>query len=213
MLARYRTVPVSQVSGRDIAILSEILRDGVNLAVWQRELSEPVTRFTEALLSRQVMLSEYRVLELRELDGLPPLTGLFGRFEMLPGATAFLNDVAGLVSAFAYLLDARRIGLRLRILDKPMCPRFHVDHVSVRLITSYAGAGTEWLQEDQMHRRDLGKPDAEPSDAAAIHRAMAGEVLIAKGERWVGNEGGGLIHRSPQSFHDRRLLLTLDWLA
>ncbi|WP_332820525.1 DUF1826 domain-containing protein, partial [Pseudomonas sp.] len=47
-----------------------------------------------------------------------------------------------------------------------------------------------------------------------IERAAAGHVLLAKGEKWIGNEGGGLIHRSPQPPPgERRLLLTLDWLA
>lgn len=213
MLAGYKHVSLHQVSADDIAVFTEILRDDVNLAVWQREVSEPVTKFTDALVSRQELLSEYLCLELTEPDSLPPLTGLVGRIGNLPGCTAFLDDVAELVSAFAYLLDARRIGLRLRLLDKPMCPRFHVDHVPIRLITSYAGSGTEWLGEGQMQRSDLGTAKAGPSDASAIHRAKEGDVLLAKGERWVGNEGRGLIHRSPQPSDGRRLLLTLDWLG
>lgn len=41
-----------------------------------------------------------------------------------------------------------------------------------------------------------------------------GHVALVKGERWLGNEGRGLIHRSPSlAPGQRRLLLTLDWLA
>ena len=44
--------------------------------------------------------------------------------------------------------------------------------------------------------------------------AKAQDVLLAKGEKWVGNEGHGLIHRSPQPpAGEQRLLLTLDWLG
>jgi hypothetical protein len=51
-------------------------------------------------------------------------------------------------------------------------------------------------------------------EEAQIERAEAGHVLLAKGERWIGNEGGGLIHRSPKPPADeRRLLLSLDWLT
>lgn len=40
-----------------------------------------------------------------------------------------------------------------------------------------------------------------------------GEVALMKGERWQGNEGRGLVHRSPAlSAGQRRLILTLDWL-
>ncbi len=67
-------------------------------------------------------------------------------------------------------LGARRVGLRLRVLDKAMCPRFHVDHVPVRLITTYAGVGSEWLAEGAMDRRQLGSPTAEPMDTQAIRQ-------------------------------------------
>ena len=118
------------------------------------------------------------------------------------------------MSAFACLIEARRVGLRLRVLDKAMCPRFHVDHVPLRLITTYAGAGSEWLREDAMPRHRLGEPAAEPTDVREIGRLHAGEVALFKGEKWQGNEGAGIIHRSPQvEPGERRLILTLDWLA
>jgi hypothetical protein len=47
-----------------------------------------------------------------------------------------------------------------------------------------------------------------------IQRLQAGEVAILKGEKWLGNEGAGLVHRSPMTAPgERRLLLSLDWLA
>ncbi|RXT83002.1 hypothetical protein B1F69_27335, partial [Pseudomonas syringae] len=53
-----------------------------------------------------------------------------------------------------------------------------------------------------------------PTDAAHIQQINSGEVALLKGERWHGNEGFGLIHRSPQLLrNERRLILTLDWLA
>jgi len=65
-----------------------------------------------------------------------------------------------------------------------------------------------------MDRRSLGGASAEPTDVGQIQRLQAGWVALAKGEKWQGNEGAGLIHRSPTpSSGERRLLLTLDWLA
>ena len=93
-----------------------------------------------------------------------------------------------------------------------MCPRFHVDHVPVRLITTYAGIGSQWLREGVMDRRQLSQADAEPSER--IEQIHCGEVALLKGSKWHGNEGHGLIHRSPALKADeRRLILTLDWLA
>jgi hypothetical protein len=95
-----------------------------------------------------------------------------------------------------------------------MCPRFHVDHVPVRLITTYAGVGSQWLMEGVMDRRRLAQPEAEPADASLIQQMRSGDVALLKGEKWQGNEGYGLIHRSPQlAPGERRLILSLDWLA
>ena len=214
MLAPIMRQPLQQVAGGQIEVLGEVLRDEVNLAVWQRRLPPAIGAFATALLARGEPLAESRVLELAHSESPVDLGDLLKGYGELPGHAAFIADVAWLVAAFACLLDAKRIGLRLRVLDKAMCPRFHVDHVPLRLITSYAGVGSQWLREGVMARRRLGDPAAEPVDAALIERAETGHVLLAKGEKWIGNEGGGLIHRSPQPpAGERRLLLTLDWLA
>lgn len=214
MLAPVLRHPLQQIASEQIDVFGEVLRDHVNLALWQRQLAHQVSDFANALLAQGEPLGQSIVLELASSESEPNLSGLVNSYSDLPGQTAFLQDVSWLVGAFACLFDVKRIGLRLRILDKAMCPRFHVDHVPVRLITSYAGIGSEWREEGVMARRRLGDPAAEPNDAALIKRAEAGHVLLAKGEKWIGNEGGGLIHRSPQPpAGERRLLLTLDWLA
>lgn len=206
--------PLQQVSSEQINVLCEVLRDEVNLALWQRRLPTQISGFATALLAQGDSLGRSIVLELPSPQSTPNLSGLVEAYSDLPGQVAFLQDLSWLVSAFACLFDCKRIGLRLRILDKAMCPRFHVDHVPVRLITSYAGVGSEWLREGVMARQRLGDPTAEPFDAALIERSEAGHVLLAKGEKWIGNEGGGLIHRSPQPpVGERRLLMTLDWLG
>ncbi|WAJ37572.1 DUF1826 domain-containing protein [Pseudomonas sp. GOM7] len=203
-----------QVLAEDIQVLGEVLQDGVNLAVWQRRLPAQIADFAEALLAQGEPLAQSMTLELAQADSEPNLAGLVAQYADLPGQAAFLDDVAWLVRAYACLLDARRIGLRLRALDKAMCPCFHVDHVPLRLITSYAGVGSHWLAEGAMPRSELGQAAAEPQDARLIQRLDAGHVALAKGEKWQGNEGRGLIHRSPQPpAGERRLLLTLDWLA
>ena len=84
----------------------------------------------------------------------------------------------------------------------------------MRLITTYAGVGSQWLEEGVMERSQLGQPQAEPIRGSLIQQVNAGEVALLKGEKWHGNEGAGLIHRSPAlEPGERRLILTLDWLA
>jgi hypothetical protein len=205
---------IAQVQGDTPKVLTGILDDGVNLALWQRQLPAHIADFGRLLLSLNQPLAESLSLEMPSDDAEPNLHGLASGFSDLEGYEGFIADVSWLVSAFACLLGAQRIGLRLRVLDKAMCPRFHVDHVPVRLITTYAGIGSQWLKEGAMDRRRLGKPDAEPQDDSLIQQIASGEVALLKGEKWHGNEGFGLMHRSPQPAPgERRLILTLDWLG
>jgi hypothetical protein len=193
-------------------VLTDILEEGVNLAVWQRQLPLHIAEFGALLISLDEPLAESLVIELASEDAEPNLQGLATHCCDLEGYEGFIADVSWLVSAFACLLGAKRIGVRLRLLDKAMCPRFHVDHVPVRLITTYAGIGSQWLREGVMERQHLSQADAEPTER--IEQIHCGEVALLKGEKWHGNEGFGLIHRSPQLKADeRRLILTLDWLA
>jgi hypothetical protein len=48
--------------------------------------------------------------------------------------------------------------------------------------------------------------------ASDVELMNVGDVALLKGEAWQGNEGRGLIHRSPiNSGGHKRLLLTLDF--
>lgn len=203
-----------QVQGDTPEVLGQVLEDGVNLAIWQRQLPAHIGDFGALLLSLGEPLAESMTLEVRGGDVEPNLQGLASGYADLQGYDGFIADVSWLVSAYACLLGAEHVGLRLRALDKAMCPRFHVDHVPVRLVTTYAGIGSQWLKENAMDRKSLGRPEAEPQDPERIQQIHCGEVALLKGERWIGNEGQGLIHRSPQlERNERRLILTLDWLA
>lgn len=199
-----------QVFAESPQVLTEVLHDGINLAVWQRRLPAQIEDFVALLLNLEQALAEERVIEVDEAYPLVLQGMLAGAVDLL-GYESFVADVAWLVDAYACLLGARRVGLRLRILEGAMCPRFHVDHVPVRLLTTYAGCGSEWLEEGVVDRTRLAQVEP-PVDN--IRQLQTGAVALLKGEKWLGNEGAGLIHRSPSPrAGERRLLLSLDWLA
>lgn len=203
-----------QIIRDDVDVLAEALHDDVNLAVWQRQLPDHLASFADSLLAQGEPLAQALSIDLPDAEAEPALPGLLAGYSDMPGQAAFLADVAWLVQVYACLLDARSIGLRLRALDAAMCPRFHVDRVPLRLITSYAGPGSQWLREGAVSRQHLGEPQALPAENAVVEQIGCGHVALLKGERWIGNEGRGLVHRSPAlPAGERRLLLTLDWLA
>lgn len=201
-------VDIFQVSGDTPQVLTEVLQDGVNLAVWRRRLPAQLEDFAALAISLGQPLADQRVIDVDE-QRMPVLTELLRETADLHGYEAFVADVNWLLAAYTCLVGARRVGLRLRVLAGPMCPRFHVDNVPLRLLTSYAGPGTEWLPVQASGSVDL-RIAQPPVDN--IQRLHAGDVAVLKGEKWHGNEGAGLVHRSPPE-RQGRLLLSLDWLA
>lgn len=203
--------PVRQVFGETPMALTEALLDGVNLAVWQRRLPAHINDFAALLLSLNEPLAESFTLSVGKDGQMPLLDGVASAYTDLAGHEGFIADLAWLIDAYACLLGAKSVGVRLRALERAMCPRFHVDHVPLRLITTYAGPASEWLEEGAIDRRRLAQDEV---DSADIRQLVCGDVALFKGEKWLGNEGAGVVHRSPALANgERRLILTLDWLA
>ncbi|WP_455925235.1 DUF1826 domain-containing protein [Pseudomonas putida] len=200
-----------QLNSPELSVLTRVLDDDVNLAIWERQLPLHIATFAESVIANGMTLSESHVLTVND-DQPPLLNDLAAGLRDIEGHTGFIADVAWLTHAFTCLTGARRVGLRIRTLTRAMCPRYHVDWVSLRLITTYAGVGSQWLEEGAMAREQLGDPSAEPRSAP--RQLQAGSVALFKGERWDGNEGRGIIHRSPPvAANSARLFMTLDWLA
>jgi len=203
-----KPVDILQVFGETPLVLTDVLQDGVNLAVWRRRLPPQLEDFAELVVSLKQPLADQWVIEVDEQQ-MPVLSDLLREAADFHGYGAFVADVAWLVAAYTCLVGARRVGLRLRVLTGPMCPRFHVDNVPLRLLTTYAGPGSEWLREQESPRGELHTAQVPVDNIQKLH---VGEVAVLKGEQWQGNEGAGLVHRSP-SGQQGRLLLSLDWLA
>ncbi len=199
----------------DAEVLLAALHDGINLAVWQRQLTPQVHNFVVEALASNAPLTVATSITLSDDNPSPDLRALFARLEHLPGQADFVADIEQLVAMYACLLDAGCVGLRLRVLERAMCPRWHVDKVGIRLVTTYQGPGTEWLQNDDVPRGSLGSPRADDWSALPpTGRIDCGSVALLKGESWPGNVGQGIVHRSPSpAMTEPRLMLSLDCLG
>ncbi|MEZ8010990.1 MULTISPECIES: DUF1826 domain-containing protein [Vibrio] len=195
-------------------VLAGIYQSDVNIAIWQRTFDEDLT----------MAISEFIVLNpsFSKSMSLSP-DNAYEKLEFATDETAskaLLENMVELVDMFCCLFDLEEVGLRLAVLNKAMCPRFHVDQVPCRLVTTYHGVATQWLPNDLVDRTKLGrgsngKPDSESglySHESDIEQLSSGDVALLKGERWSGNENAGLVHCSPvTSSNETRLLLTLDF--
>lgn len=140
----------------------------------------------------------------------------------LPGREDFAADINFLVEMYGVLLGCPAVGLRLEVLGRAMCPRFHVDQTGIRLLCTYQGPGTEWLEDGAADRSKLGPVSAGVGDErsgiildpAGIHHVEPYAIALLKGSGWQGNAGRGIIHRSPalREHAPLRVMLALDAL-
>lgn len=200
--------------GQEPTVLSDIYQPDTNIAVWQRDFERDTTNAISQFiaenpeLSKSLTLSPENAFESLDyaFDGKAPVS--------------LLIDIAQLVDMFCCLFDLDSAGVRLATLNGAMCPRFHVDHVPCRLVTTYQGIATQWLPNELVDRSKLGKGSNGLPDSSSglyqqdsdIEQLSSGDVALLKGTRWEGNEEKGLVHRSPNNaVNEPRLLLTMDF--
>ncbi|EAT12779.1 DUF1826 domain-containing protein [Bermanella marisrubri] len=206
--------PPGAAIGTEPDVFTEIYQEHTNIAILQRDLSAEIATAATNLLSSKA--SSSNALIATPDNAIDVLSDEFGISDT---ALALFQDVADLVDMFCCLLGTEQAGIRLTKIDRAMCPRFHVDKVPCRLVTTYFGPGSEWVEHKNVNREKLGAgngglPDEESgllTDLNHIQKLNGGDAALLKGERWIGNEGSGLVHRSPKvPQHTQRLLLTLD---
>lgn len=194
--------------------LSSIYSENINLALWRRNRSSALLDDIAGLVNTHSSFALRAVLKPSEVKE-------WLRASLKQQAfTALENDMTSLAEVFADLFDLTHVGLRLELLDKTMCPRFHVDKLLCRLVTTYTGDTTQWLLEDNVNRDKLGAgANGQPDESSgiywhedAIQKAMPGDVLLMKGQGWTESRVDGLVHRSPLASPDnRRLFLGIDF--
>lgn len=183
------------------AALAAVRDPGVNLALWHRPAPPGARREAARLLARApfCVTVEARPAEL-------------GR-ALAPATPTLAADVARLAALFAALAGTVTVHARLEALTDAGCRMFHADAVDLRLLCTFAGAGTEWVPENGVVRGRLRRGDnaAAVPDRQHVRRLAPFTVGVFKGDAFPGNAGRGIVHRSsPGSARAPRLLLCLD---
>jgi hypothetical protein len=185
--------------------LADIYQPEINIAIWQRSLATDLHCYAKQLVRVA------RHWQTRFIDR-PALVAdqLANTLPLLNGRQALIDDVALLADMFSCLFELERVGVRMAVLRTAMCPKFHVDRIPCRLLCTYAGAGTFWHSSEQVDY--FGNSAVNPKAGAMQKQLSLGDVALLKGESWEGNEGHGLVHRSPPASDvSPRLVLTLDF--
>ena len=120
--------------------------------------------------------------------------------------TIWVNDMSIICNIFCRILDIDSVGFSLG--TQRVCQRYHIDNVSMRLLVTYAGIGTEWLPENAADRK-------------AYYRGMSNEQILKDPSKrkfmdiWdvAIFRGGpnGLLHRSPDAaLKGQSIMMRLD---
>lgn len=189
---------------RSAAALEAILEPHINLISWQRTLPAGLEDALGTWAARSAASFD-AVLPASSYNLGPALKGL-----VEPVRSQLLMDMAVLLGRFASLTQVTRLRLSFGAVRDDQCRKFHVDHHRFRLVTTYAGPGTEWVPNETVHREAMDHPVDCPCDAnreivrdpAAIRRAGAGDVLLMKGAGHTSVLGA--VHRSPPLGEARR---------
>lgn len=171
-------------SGQNPDVLHAIADDNCNLAIWQRppvadfsalvEGTPKDLRFTCAPAALPALLSQ----------GLTQ--GGYGGDAALHAA--LVADAALLAERYCAAMGLATLELRLEVVHTDSCRKFHADYVTARLITTYVGEGTDWLDEDDAARVAAG---AAPE---RVGRLDTFDVGLFKGKLATDRPA---IHRSP----------------
>lgn len=114
-----------------------------------------------------------------------------------------IEDILDLYHLFGEMIQYPKIEVRVELVTGNSCWKFHSDCVEMRLIATYAGRGTQWIDQDDIDRAANG---LEPLH---INELEPGDVGLFKGKLKTTQPG---IHRSPpiDCTGEKRLLLVLN---
>jgi len=195
------TWPEHAARSADPDALSAILMPGISLAIWERKVAPEVPDVKTlaeindiSLTAEADQVGAAMILALKEA-GYPA--------EVIGPLTA---DIAAHANRLAQLLVCDTLAIRLEVIETDACRRFHADYVSVRLILTYVGPGTQWLDNVAAIRLRNGAV----VETLDVRNVSAGQIALFKGRKW--SPDGAIVHRSPPiaDTGQRRLVLVID---
>jgi len=140
-----------------------------------------------------------------------------------PLSEQIISDAQVMGVAFGSMCPtARQLEVKLEIIGRNTCARWHQDHFVGRAITTYTGhSGTVYTRDDNVDFWELthcGKNECVIRDADLIESVGVGDILFIKGTQFSSVFGGanGLVHKSPEKdYHEdgrivNRLVLKID---
>ena len=185
--------------------LDAIKQSGTELVIWQRTLPSSFKEWIKKLTPSSLPSLRIFVAPDNVLSALEPMLDERG----LPNDNMrelMIRDITDLVSIFSRITQSERVDLRLQHINNDSCWRFHIDNVEARLLTTYLGATTEWVQPAYAEKAI----NEQKEYSGPLERLSTDDVAVFKGKSAAAVNG--IVHRSPpiKGTGESRLLLCLN---
>ena len=102
-----------------------------------------------------------------------------------------ISDITELAFAFSQITESKRVDLHLEHIKNDACWRFHIDYVEFRLLTTYLGATTEWVQPAYAKQAI----NQQKTFSGPLEHLDIDDVAIFKGKGAA--HAHGIVHHSP----------------
>jgi hypothetical protein len=192
------------VVGNCTTWLHQIHNSEINIAICNREIDA---------LSNETVTALNQTIEFRVSGDIDTIVQTIEK--EIRGFTLLLNDIISLLHLFKGITKANSFRLLLATINTNMCCKFHTDINDLRMLCTYSGLGTLWLEEDNINRNALdtcGDNECIVLDETKIQQVKTGAVVILKGAIYPTEGTKAIVHRSStiEETGERRLLLRID---
>lgn len=186
--------------------LSCIHEDDRNIAIWRRSIGH---------LSNEVDRLVRRRADLRISGDLELIIDKLERNTKTADCNLFVGDVRQLLEEFTNITGNTSFKVFLGTVNTNMCRRFHYDMNHLRMLCTYMGPGTLWLEEENLDRNALEALEGNEKivlESARIRQVGEGHVAVLKGALYSAKGTKPVVHRSPtiEEAGQERLLLRID---
>jgi len=179
--------------------LAEISEPGIAAMIWRRQHAEKDLGWL-ATLGPEALPRLREILAPAAVGDAVHAACLGAGTPAGPGRDRLIDDIALLGEVFSGLMRAPLLRLRLDVVKTNACRKFHIDAVTMRLVCTYRGTGTQYG-----FSRDGAEPDR-------VFTVPTGSPIVLRGTRCPILPASGLLHRSPpiEGTGETRLVLVLD---
>lgn len=188
---------IARIAG-EARVLDQIRENSCSIAIWQREPLPDIAGHLPASV-REVRFTA----SLNDLPATLVKAMRSGGYRGKEPWDTLRDDIIALAQHYGRILHLQDLEVRLEVVTTDACRKFHADFVTARLITTYCGQGTQWLEAED------AQAVAEGEEPRRINTLSAGDVGLFKGKLATRTPA---VHRSPpiSGTGERRLLLVLN---